>query len=280
MKCNYKRKKLKYFDVTDIEPFDIKIKEKTSGSIDLNKYLYHAIGTYLPQKQRVNRLKAIIDSGAILSENLQNDIFELSNSFSQSPKCNGQSHISICQRESFVKEKEVSESYKLFVNNGISIILDKDLCEDLEVENKFNPSDVWEWLDGEYRVKDKISSTYFKGIGIPNRTFEETVQALKDLGNMSLEDCASNIINSDWFKDFCDIKSCMEHRGNGLPIYSIVSGKEMGDLITALSSVFKITPDEAEVVCYNLQQRNADFGIPRKRTTFEWKPAEFDDFIK
>ena len=39
--------------------------------IDLNECLYHGIGTYLETQQKLNRLRAILDSNAILSETIE-----------------------------------------------------------------------------------------------------------------------------------------------------------------------------------------------------------------
>ena len=117
-------------------------------TINLNEYLYHAVGAYLQPYEKIGRLRAIVDSGAILCENMQSEAFEFSNSISQSPKCNGIDEISICQRQSFVDLQEISDSFKLYVANGVSVILKKSVVESLNAENKFDPNDRWEWLDG------------------------------------------------------------------------------------------------------------------------------------
>ena len=58
MKCNFKNNR--------IVP-----KKVIPEVIDLNECLYHGIGTYLEPQEKLNRVRAILDSNAILSEDLQ-----------------------------------------------------------------------------------------------------------------------------------------------------------------------------------------------------------------
>jgi len=108
--------------------------------------------------------------------------------------------------------------------------------------------DIWEWLDGEYRIQDKIPSRHFIGIGFPSRSLNEEVQALKTLRKYSLYECLSHISSSEWYKDLCSIKSYMDYNDIELPIYSITSGKKMGNLFTAISQAFNINSDEVEEI--------------------------------
>ena len=253
MKCNIKKQKVKCHGLQSINPQALNPKTKTPTSINLNNYLYHGIGSYLEPHQKLNRLRAILDSGAILSEDQQGEVFDFANSLSRSPKCNGKEHISICRRQSFMDPQKNSESFNLFISNGISIILDKEIIETLETKNNFDPTDVWEWLDGEYRVKDKIPSRHFIGIGFPCRSLEETAEAFKNIRQYSLRTGIENVINSDWYKDLCSIKSYLDYIDSDLPVYSITSGKEMGDLFSAFATCYNVSTDEVENICRILQ---------------------------
>lgn len=102
--------------------------------------MYHGIGTYLEPEQKLNRVRAILDSDAILSENLQSSDFTFNNQHSRSPKCNGKDNISICQKPSFVEPTKVSESYNCFVSSGLSIIIDKSILDNPSTINEFNPN--------------------------------------------------------------------------------------------------------------------------------------------
>jgi len=149
MKCNIKKHKAKCAGLSIYKSCDedilnlskLNLKSEQPESIDLNDHLFHGIGTYLEPHQKIGRLRAILDSKAILCENSQPETFEFANYLSRSPKCNGKFKISVCQRQSFIDQKNISESFNMFISNGISIILDKDIIESLNAENKFNPMD-------------------------------------------------------------------------------------------------------------------------------------------
>ena len=274
MKCNINRYKSKHSNKTLIDS----TKNQPLNCIDLNDYFFHGIGTYLEPYQKINRLRAILDSKAILSESNQPDTFYLANALSQSPKCNGEDHISICQKESFLDKDQDSESFKLFVSHGISIILPKSIDSSLNVKNHFDPKDIWEWLDGEYRVPDEIPSEHFVGIGFPNRSLEEIAQSFHHLRRYSLDESIKHILNSDWFKDLSSINSCLEYNDIDLPIYSIVSGKQMGDLYSAFASVYGVNPNEVARICQRLQTpENERIGIYRDLSHRLISSFDFDD---
>ena len=250
--------------------------------IDLDKCLYHGIGTYLEPKQKLNRLRAILDTNAILSENLQSSDFAFNNQHSSSPKCNGKDHISICQKPSFIEPTKVIESYNCFISSGLSIILDKSILDNPSTTNDFNPKHISDWLDGEYRVKDKINSSYFVGIAIPSSSFEDIAQSFKNLRHFTLRESIEYVLNSDWFKDLSAIKSFMSYNDIELPIYSIVSGKQMGNLYSAFSSTYNVNPNEVAELCESLQQQDSPnphqlrVGIIRNWQS-HWEPTDFED---
>ena len=245
--------------------------------INLDECLFHGIGTYLEPQQKLNRLRAILDANAILSENLQSNDFAFNNSHSRSPKCNGRDHISICQKPSFVDPTKISESYNCFVSNGLSIILDKSILDNSSTINEFNPKHISDWLDGEYRVKDKINSSYFVGIGIPSRSFEDVAQSFKNLRHFTLRESIEYVLKSDWFKDLSAIKSYMSYNDIELPIYSIVSGKQMGNLYSAFSSAYNVNPNEVAELCGSLQQDTINPHQLRVGIVRNWHPTDFED---
>lgn len=250
--------------------------------IDLNECLYHGIGTYLVPQQKLNRLRAILDSNAILSENLQSSDFAFHNQRSRSPKCNGKNHISICQKPSFIEPLKTSESYNCFVSSGLSIILDKSILDNPSTINEFNPKHISDWLDGEYRVRDKINSSYFVGIGIPSSSLEDVAQSFKNLRHFTLRESIEYVLNSDWFKDLSAIKSYMSYNDIELPIYSIVSGKQMGNLYSAFASAYNVNPNEVSELCGSLRQQDSpnphQFRVGTIRNwKSSWEPTDFED---
>ena len=256
--------------------------KKIQQVINLDDCLYHGIGTYLEPEQKLNRVRAILDSNAILSENLQSSDFTFNNQHSRSPKCNGKDHISICQKPSFVEPTKVSESYNCFVSSGLSIILDKSILDNPSIINEFNPKHISDWLDGEYRVKDKIDSSYFVGIGIPSSSLEDVAQSFKHLRHFTLRQSIEYVINSNWFKDFTAIKSYMSYNDIELPIFSIVSGKQMGNLYSAFASAYSVNETEISELCRSLQQQDNQNPHQFRVGTIHnwqpsWEPTDFED---
>ncbi len=250
--------------------------------IDLNECLYHGIGTYWEPEQKLNRVRAILDSSAILSEDLQSSDFAFHNQRSRSPKCNGKDHISICQKQSFIEPTKVSESYNCFVSSGLSIILDKSILDNPSTKNEFNPKHISDWLDGEHRVKDKIDSSYFVGIGIPSSSFEDIAQSFKNLRHFTLRQSIEYILNCGWFKDLSAIKSYMSYNDIELPIYSITSGKQMGNLYYAFSSAYNVNPNEVAELCESLQQQDSPNPHQLRVGTIRnwqsrWESTDFED---
>lgn len=267
MKCNIKKKNT-YSKVSNLSH-----KKENPETIDLNNYLYHGIGTYIDQDEKLDRLKAIIDSRSILSENLQPNMFERSNKLSRSPKCNGKDCVSICQRQSFVNSQDISDSFNLYISSGLSIILDKEILKLQNIQNQFDPNNKWEWLDGEYRVKDQIQSSYFVGIGFPCRSIDDEVQALKSLYKYSLQQCLEHFDKKQWYWDLCAIKNFMDYYDLEIPIFSITSGKEMGNLYSSISETYNVSVDEITKVYHNKQTNISDrIGIVRNWES-RWQPS-------
>ena len=271
MKCNIKNSR--------IEP-----KKTILQVINLDECLYHGIGTYLDPQQKLKRLRAILDSNAILSENMQSNDFSLSNSHSRSPKRNGKDYISICQKPSFVDSSKISESYNCFVSSGLSIILNESILDSSSIINDFNPKHISNWLDGEYRVKDKIDSSYFVGIGIPSSSFEDIAQSYKRLRHFTLKESVEYVLNSAWFKELSAIESYMAYNDIKLPIYSITSGKQMGNLYSAFSLAYNVYESDVSELCRILQgqdnQNPHQFRVGTIRNWhFNWEPTQIEDTI-
>lgn len=256
--------------------------KKIPQVINLDECLYHGIGTYLEPEQKLNRVRAILDSNAILSENMQSNDFAFNNSRSRSPKRNGKDHISICQKPSFVDSSKISESFNCFVSSGLSIILDKGILDNPSTTSEFNPKHFSNWLDGEHRVKDKIDSSYFVGIGIPSSSFDDVAQSFKNLRHFTLSQSIEYILNCDWFKDLSAIKSYMSYNDIELPIYSITSGKQMGNLYSAFADAYNVNPNEVAELCGSLQQQDSPNPHQLRVGTIRnwqsrWEPTDFGD---
>lgn len=219
-------------------------------TLDLNNYLFHAVGSYTGRENIVKRIKSILKSGAILSEGFQalvcdKDIVHI-NEFSTSPKLNGKNKISICQKDSFMEDEENSRSYEIYVKSGISFILDKDLIEDLEVSNEFVRSDRWRWLDGELRVEGKIPSEYFVGIAFPCEDYATRLEKMKQLGYP--KDFAAKYFKEDFFQvALKEIERYIKENNLNIPLYSLVTGKLMGNLEKEFNKNFGHSEEECDL---------------------------------
>ena len=216
-------------------------------SVDLNKYLFHAVGSYTGRENIVKRVESILTTGAILSEDFQSlvcdkDIVHL-NEFSTSPKLNGKNRISICQKDSYMEDEENSRSYEMYVKSGVSFILDKDLLDDLEAYNEFVRSDRWRWLDGEIRVEGQIPSKYFVGIAFPCEDYKTRLKKMKKCGYH--KKWVEDYFNENfWQVSIKEIKQFIKEKSLNIPIYSIVTGKLMGNLEEALNNVYGENEEE------------------------------------
>lgn len=223
------------------------VSKTQSDALDLNNYLFHAVGSYTGRENIFKRIKSILKSGAILCEDFQSlvcdkDIVHI-NEFSISPKLNGKNRISICQKDSFMEEEENSRSYEMYVKSGVSFILDKDLLDDLEVFNEFVRSDRWRWLDGELRVEGKIPSEYFVGIAFPCEDHVTRLEKMKKCGYH--KDLALKYFKEDFFQvALKEIEQYIKENNLNLPLYSIVTGKPMGNLEEEFNKAFGESEEE------------------------------------
>ncbi len=216
-------------------------------TLNLNNYLFHAVGSYTGRENMVKRVMSILKSGAILCEDFQSlvcdkDIVHI-NEFSTSPKLNGKHRISICQKDSFMEDEENSRSYEMYVKSVMSFILSKDLLDDLDVFNEFVRSDRWRWLDGELRVDGKIPSEYFVGIAFPLEDHETRLEKMKKCGYHKKwveEYFATNF----WQLALKEISKYVEENKLNIPMYSIVTGKVMGNLEEEFNKVYGDNEEE------------------------------------
>lgn len=204
--------------------------------IDLNNCFFHAIGTYLLKDSLKDSLMKILDSQALLSEEYQQKaIVKQSDIYSFSPKCNNSNEICICQKQSFIDKTTTSESFNLYAKNHLSIILSSKILKTCNAYNNFESDS--NWLDGELRVQDKIPIESFVGIGVPCDTYQDIFSSLKEYG-FSQQDCL-DFINSSKETSFLRIaEESIKEKDVELPLYSITSGKIMGNKYVALNEVF------------------------------------------
>ena len=215
--------------------------------LDLNDCFFHAVGTYLPHHKLKNTFEKIINSKGILCDELLRAKYGMSRDYfeSPSPKCNGDNAISICQKQSFLNPTETSESFSMYPKKHLSIILSKDILSTCQVENTLNPDSCW--LDGELRVVNKVPMKNFLGIGVPCDTYLDMFTSLKSYG-FSQKDCL-DFIDTSYEASFLKIaEEVVEENDLEMPIYSIFSGKIMGNKYTSLNEVFS-----QEISTFNTQ---------------------------
>ena len=115
MKCNLQKQNRGASGLGDVTYYasavasmkENELQNCSKDAVDLNKYLFHAVGSYTGRENIVKRVESILTTGAILSEDFQSlvcdkDIVHL-NEFSTSPKLNGKNRISICQKDSYIE---------------------------------------------------------------------------------------------------------------------------------------------------------------------------------
>lgn len=239
MKCLIKNKIYSKFNCPGLQGggYSIPVQHQMPEQLNLDDCYFHAINTYLPHHELKNSLLKIIQSKGLLSNELQIKKYGISQERYQalSPKCNGDNYISICQKQSFLNEGKQSESFQMYPAKRLSIILSKDKMDSCKVERPININSAW--LDGELRVQDKIPVKNFIGFGVPCETYLEMFTQLKTYG-FSQEDCL-DYINNNYETSFLKIaEEVISQEDLDLPIYSILSGKNMGNKYVALNEVF------------------------------------------
>ena len=239
MKCLIKNKINSKFNCPGLQgrSYAIEQQKKYPEELNLDECYFHAINTYLPHHKLKSTLQKIIKSKGLLSDELQIRQYGIMPDRYQtpSPKCNGDNYISICQKQSFLNNGQPSESFRMYPAKHLSIILPKDISKTIMIENNFNNS--WDWLDGELRVENKIPFDKFIGLGVPCETYKDMFQDLKSLGYSQEE--SLSIIDSGYETSFLKVaEEVASEEDLDFPIYSIFSGKVMGNKYLALNEVF------------------------------------------
>ena len=130
--------------------------------IDFNNVLFHGLTYYETGNIRIKlglqRLINIIRAKAILSRKqvyntFGNEYYEKRQNDFCRVNWNGLNNVSVCEKGATQRKKR-SEVFKLFVENSISLILDKNLLNELEVVSD------GQLEDGEYQIKDKIDGEF------------------------------------------------------------------------------------------------------------------------
>jgi hypothetical protein len=92
------------------------------------------------------------------------------------------------------------------------------------------------------------------------------------------------VLNSAWFKELSAIKSYMAYNDIELPIYSITSGKQMGNLYSAFSLAYNVYESDVSELCRILQgqdnQNPHQFRVGTIRNwNFNCEPTQIEDTI-
>ena len=188
----------------------------------LKDYLFHGLSYEVLDESTIkislHKLVNIIRAGGILSrqkikecygdkyfDKLSKNLLELN--------WNGEDYISICKFLTDDKDATyVSEAYRLFCRDGITLIIDKSILNSAEIDKYGN------FQDGEIRVKDKIDLTYVKGILIhilsPSTIIKH--QKNKNVPPQEIQKHIEEVYNSGLNQVF----QILSHYNLNLPLYS------------------------------------------------------------
>jgi len=148
-----------------------------SDRIDLRQVLFHGLaysfyGSPSLYDHTFKRFDKILGSSAILSRKKQAESF--GQTFDNiniddggtaepfAPNWNGEDFISICMKlENGLDGPHGDNPFEYYVQNGVSIILSKDILKRLTIR-----AGRHETMTGEIQIFDKIPSEYFIGVGV------------------------------------------------------------------------------------------------------------------
>lgn len=193
----------------------------------LKDFLYHGLSYEILDNSTIkislHKLVNIIRAGGILSrqkikeqygdkyfDKLSKNLLELN--------WNGEAYVSICKFLTDDKDATyVSEAYRLFCRDGITLIIDKSILNSAEIDK------YGSFQDGEIRVKDEIPLTYVKGILINILSPSTTIKHQKNKGvptpeiQKHIEEVYNNGLNQ--------VFQILSHYNLDLPLYSSHNGR-------------------------------------------------------
>lgn len=127
---------------------------------------------------------------------------------------NGKNYISIC---SYDKDTPMGENpYYMYVETGISIVLNKELLSLLEQRNNCG-------LPSEYQIKDMIPNDFFLGIALPHINIDSIAKWFE---KGETRDSIFKELQGD-FKIVSKINEILNFNGYHLPLYNISNGEEI-----------------------------------------------------
>lgn len=192
--------------------------------IDLNKVLFHGLGhIQLDDRQEVSisKLEKIFITKSILSRKKQKEILPKHNLIESkyySLLKNGDNYICVCKKQSDNKKSKFSDSFNLFVDEGISLIIHPKILEELEIREE-------SFQDGEFQVKNEISIDYVIGIAVNLYSSYNFIKGERKRlkKGKDLKDTERELNYS--YRTYNKIKELLSKYNINLPIYSIYDGK-------------------------------------------------------
>lgn len=231
--------------------------------IDLDKYLYYGVKVHQemyyedrkPQEEAY-RVKKILETGFIASRKYLKEIltrseYDIMKNFSCA-NWNGINNVSITatpkskliydERDSGFMENDNALAYNHYIKKFPSIVLNPLLLKELHIRPEPYNKHI-----GEIQIEDKIPSTYFVGIMIPNILSESFLEeiiitsdhldgALKMVKNDLLELTEEEFVYK-YYKDAILFENVLKETNSTLPLYhtetglSILQSNDMLDVV-------------------------------------------------
>lgn len=212
--------------------------KKVDKKIDFDSVLFHGLTHYevgnIRLKIGLQRLVNIIRAKAILSRKQLYNLYGDKHFRNwQKDFCrvnwNGVNNVSICEKKSSNSNK-VSEAFRLFVENSISLILDKKLLDELPIyaNNQLE--------DGEFQIQDKIDLKYVIGVAVPVLNPKEVAKHKKS--KLYTREETESWIKGYYDYSINDVFKILNHYKLDLPVYSIRDGNVIKPLNEVLDEVY------------------------------------------
>lgn len=212
--------------------------KKFDEKIDFDSVLFHGLTQYEGverPKLSLQRLVNIIRANGILSRKKVKETYGMNNYKKwEKEYCrlnwNGEDYISVCRKDGKSKVCN-SVAYRIFVENGVALILDNTILNKLEVNM------TGQLEDGEIQVKDKIDLKYVLGITVPVLNPKNVAIHKKEVRHYTREE------TEEWCKSYYEgvieqIYKILDHYNLDIPIYSINNGKIIKPLQEVLDEVY------------------------------------------
>ncbi|MCL2570136.1 MAG: hypothetical protein FWE16_02930 [Firmicutes bacterium] len=182
--------------------------QKLQRVIGFNIDWFHGLGNHDRYPHLIDRtflrLESILKSGAILSRKKQVESYgQAFNSFAfpeyqgkeETTNWNGDDFVSVCKK---VEGSHYSgNGFDWFIKNNISIILNEDVINSLIV------AENGKLMGGEAQIANSIPKEFFRGVGLDGFIFGR--------------------------EEFAErVATVMKKIGEGLPIYSVETGHQIG----------------------------------------------------